>query len=84
MGTSSMFGTHTFDVELDCPWMTTDVYVTFNNDSGDEKLIELESVVIVRTGQDITSQVNHDYFFDLIEDFIDNADYHYSDHGDQV
>ena len=21
---------------------------------------------------------------DLIEDFIDNADYHYSDHGDQV
>jgi hypothetical protein len=77
-----MFGTHTFDVELDCPWMTTDVYVTFTNDSGDEKLTELESVVIVRTGQDITSQVNPDYFFDLIGDFVDNADYHYSDHGD--
>ena len=81
MGTASMFGTHTFDVEVDSDWMTADLYVTFSNHS-DEGLIELESVVMMQTGQDITNQVNQDYFFDLIEEYLSNADYHYSDHGD--
>ena len=81
MGTASMFGTHTFDVELDCPWMTVDVYITFTNHS-DEGLVELESVKMVNGGHDITNQVNQEYMFDLIEDFLGNADYHYSDHGD--
>ena len=80
MGTASMFGKHTFDVELDCPWMTTDVWVTFSNDS-DEGLVTLDSVVTMATGQDITNLVNQDYLFDLISEFVGNADYHPSDHG---
>jgi len=80
MGTSSMFGTHTFDVEVDSDWMTADLYVTFSNHS-DEGLIELESVKMVHGGHDVTNQVNQDYFFDLIEEYLSNADYHVSDHG---
>jgi len=79
MGTASMFGKHTFDVELDCPWMTADVWVTFTNDG--EGLVTLESVVTRPNQQDITNLVNQDYLFDLISEFVSNADYHESDHG---
>ncbi len=79
MGTASMFGTHTFDVELDCPWMTADVWVTFKNDG--EGLVTLESVVTRPHQMDITNLVNQDYLFDLIGEFVSNADYHESDHG---
>jgi hypothetical protein len=81
MGTSSMYGTHTFDVELDCPWMSVDVYVTFEGHSN-PWLTELMSVIIIQTKEDITHLVNHDYISDLIYDFVSNADYHESDHGD--
>lgn len=81
MGTSSMYGTHTFDVELDCPWMSVDVYITFVSHSN-PWLVELESVVTIVTKDDITHLVNQDYIFDLINDFVSNADYHHSDHGD--
>ena len=79
MGTASMLGKHTFDVELDCPWMKADVWVTFTNDG--EGLVTLESVVTRPHQLDITNLVNQDYLFDLISEFVGNADYHPSDHG---
>ena len=33
---------------------------------------------------DISSWVNMDYMFDLVRDYIAEADYHWSDHGDRV
>jgi len=50
---------------------------------GDEEdLVELVSVK--SRGVDITNWINTSYIFDLISDEISNADYHYSDHGDDV
>jgi hypothetical protein len=79
MGTASMFGKHTFEAELDCPWMTADVWITFTNE--DEGLVTLESVVTMQGRKNITDLVNQDYLFDLISEFVGNADYHVSDHG---
>jgi hypothetical protein len=79
MGTASMYGHQEFDVELDCPWMTLDVKVTYIN-HGEEGLAELVSVEAY--GIDITNWINIDYIYDLIADDMSNADYHWSDHGD--
>lgn len=80
MGTASMIGKHTFEAELDCPWMTLDVWITFSNDREDG-LVTLDSVTRMQTGERITHLVNTDYIFDLIGEFVSNADYHESDHG---
>ena len=82
MGTASMYGHQEFDVELDSPWMTLDAKVTYINHGDEENLVELVSVEAY--GIDITSWINSDYIYDLIADEISNADYHWTDHGDQV
>ena len=82
MGTASMYGHQEFDVELDSPWMTLDAKVTYINHGDEENLVELVSVEAY--GIDITNWINSDYIYDLIADEISNADYHWTDHGDQV
>lgn len=82
MGTASMYGHQEFDVQLDSPWMTLDAKVTYINHGDEENLVELVSVEAY--GIDITSWINSDYIYDLITDEISNADYHWTDHGDQV
>lgn len=82
MGTASMYGHQEFDVQLDSPWMTLDAKVTYINHGDEENLVELVSVEAY--GIDITSWINSDYIYDLIADEISNADYHWTDHGDQV
>ena len=77
MGTASMYGSFSFDVELDCDWMTVDAQVFYTNHS---EGVDLNKVIA--HGVDITNWINSDYIFDLINDEIENADYHWSDHGD--
>tara|TARA_Y100000114_G_C11528740_1_gene216987 strand:+ start:35 stop:286 length:252 start_codon:yes stop_codon:yes gene_type:complete len=81
MGTASMFGNQVMEAELDCDWMTTDVFIEFINHGSEEgNLVEIVSVK--SHGVDITTWVNMDYIFDLVGDYIAEADYHWTDHGD--
>ena len=50
------------------------------NHGDEENLVEIVSVK--SHGVDITSWVNMDYMYDLVRDYIAEADYHWSDHGD--
>ncbi len=81
MGTASMYGNQVMEAELDCDWMTTDVFIEFMHHAGEEgNLVEIISVK--SHGVDITTWVNMDYMFDLVRDYIAEADYHWTDHGD--
>ena len=80
MGTASMYGNQVIITELDCDWMTTDVSIEFVSHGDEENLVEIISVK--SHGVDITTWVNMDYMFDLVRDYIDEADYHWTDHGD--
>ena len=80
MGTASMYGNIIMEAELDCDWMTTDVQIEFINHGDEENLVEIISVK--SHGVNITSWVNMDYMYDLVRDYIAEADYHWSDHGD--
>ena len=80
MGTASMYGNQVMDTELDCDWMTVDVSVEFIQHGDEENLLEIVSVKA--HGVDITTWINMDYMFDLVRDYIAEADYHWSDHGD--
>lgn len=82
MGTASMYGNQVMDVELDCEWMTIDAQVEFIYHGDEEDLIEIVSVK--SRGVNITDWVNHNYIFDLLVDYVGEADYHWTDHGDQV
>ena len=80
MGTASMYGNQVMEAELDCDWMTVDVSVEFIQHGDEENLLEIVSVKAY--GVDITTWINMDYMFDLVRDYIAEADYHWSDHGD--
>jgi hypothetical protein len=82
MGTASMYGNQVMDVELDCEWMSIYATIEYLMYGDEEELVELVSVKT--RGVDITSWVNSNYIYDLIADEINNADYHHSDHGDDV
>lgn len=82
MGTASMYGNQVMEAELDCDWMTVDVSVEFIQHGDEENLLEIVSVKAY--GVDITTWINMDYMFDLVRDYIAEADYHWSDHGDQI
>jgi hypothetical protein len=82
MGTASMYGNQVMEAELDCDWMTADVSIEFIQHGDEENLLEIVSVKAY--GVDITSWVNMDYMFDLVRDYIAEADYHWTDHGDQI
>jgi len=75
-----MYGNQVMEAELDSDWMTTDVLIEFVHHGDEENLVEIVSVK--SHGVDITSWVNMDYMFDLVRDYIAEADYHWSDHGD--
>ena len=77
MGTASMYGNQVMDVELDCEWMTTDVQIEFINHGDEGNLVEIISVK--SHGVNITSWVNMDYMFDLVRDYIAEADYHWTE-----
>jgi hypothetical protein len=80
MGTASMYGNLIMEAELDCDWMTADVQIEFINHGDEENLVEIVSVK--SHGVNITSWVNMDYMYDLVRDYIAEADYHWTDHGD--
>jgi len=82
MGTASMYGNQVMEAELDCPWMTIEVLIEFILHGDEENLVEIVSVK--SRGVDITSWVNTDYIFDLINEYVAEADYHWTDHGDQI
>lgn len=80
MGTASMYGNQVMEAELDCPWMTIEVLIEFILHGDEENLVEIVSVK--SRGVDITSWVNTDYIFDVINEYVAEADYHWTDHGD--
>lgn len=80
MGTASMYGNQVMEAELDADWITADVLIEFINHGDEENLVEIVSVK--SHGVDITTWVNMDYMFDLVRDYIAEADYHWTDHGD--
>ena len=80
MGTASMYGNQVMEAELDCPWMTIEVLIEFILHGDEENLVEIVSVK--SRGVDITSWVNTDYILDLVDEYIAEADYHWTDHGD--
>ncbi len=82
MSTASMYGYQVMDAELDCEWMSIYATIEYLIHGDEENLVEIISVKT--RGVDITSWVNSSYIFDLISDEISNADYHHSDHGDDV
>ncbi len=72
---ATRYGTYTFDAELDCDWMTVDVDITFNlSNEGEYDIIDHHTVVISKSGQDISRFVNWDYIDGLIGEFIANGD----------
>ena len=58
----------TFSTELDCPWMTLDVEISYG-------FSEVEGVVELDTayahGYEISNWLNQDYIFELIHDDIE-------------
>ena len=82
MGTPSMYGSFVLDVELDCDWATMDVRIFYTKHSEGVDLDKVEMVGGLLAGLDISSYLSTSYIFDLIDDEIANADYHWSDHGD--
>ena len=68
---------------LDVGAATNGGIVVNANDIGLD-LDKVEMVGGLLAGLDVSSYLNSDYIFDLIADEMSNADYHYSDHGDQV
>ncbi len=77
-----MYGNQIISVQLDCPWMTIDADIEFIHYGDEENLVEIVSVK--SHGVDITNWINNNYIYDLISDELTNADYHWTDHGDQV
>lgn len=55
----------TFSTELDCPWMTIDVEISYSF-SEVEGVVELDTAYAY--GYDISNWLNQDYIFDLIHD----------------
>lgn len=82
MGTPSMYGSFSFVTELDSDWATMDVRVFYTNHSEGVDLDKIEMVGGNLDGTNVSSYFNTDYIFDLINDEIGNADYHWTDHGD--
>ena len=82
MGTPSMYGSFCFVTELDCDWATMDVRVFYTNHSEGVDLDKIEMVGGNLDGVNVSIYFSSDYIFDLINDEIGNADYHWSDHGD--
>ena len=80
MGTASMYGNQVMEAELDCPWMTIEVLIEFILHGDEENLVEIVSVK--SRGVDITRWDNTDYIFDVINEYVAEADYHWTDHGD--
>jgi hypothetical protein len=75
-----MYGYQVMDAELDCEWMSIYVTIEYLVHGDEENLVEIVSVKT--RGVDITSWVNTDYIFDLINEYVAEADYHWTDHGD--
>ena len=57
-----------FGAELDCPWMTIDVNISYSF-SETEGVVELDE--IKAHGYDVTDWFNADYILDLIHDDIE-------------
>ncbi len=58
----------TFSTELDCPWMTLDVEISYSF-SEVEGLVEIDTAYAY--GYEISNWLNQDYIFDLIHDDIE-------------
>ena len=72
---ATKYGTHTFDAELDCDWMTIDVDITFTlNNDGEYDYVTDQYVMISNSNVYLSKYVNWDYIDELINEFIDSGD----------
>ena len=77
---SRRYGEHQTEVQVDADWATLDVVVHWTLTCDDYRdLIQIDKITV--GDRDLHEGWNEDYFFSIIQDEVDNSDYHWADNG---
>lgn len=77
---SRRYGEHQTEVQVDAEWATLDVVVHWTLTCDDYRdLIQIDKITV--GDRDLHEGWNEDYFFSIIQEEVDNADYHWADNG---
>jgi hypothetical protein len=75
------YGKHQTETQLDCEWATLDVVIHWTFDCDDyQDIVSIDKITV--GDRDLREGWNVSYFEDIIQEEIDNSDYHWTDHGD--
>ena len=78
---SRRYGQHQTETQLDCEWATLDVVINWTFDCDDyQDIVSIEKITV--GDRDLREGWNVSYFEDIIQEEIDNSDYHWTDHGE--
>lgn len=77
---SRRYGEHQTEVQVDAEWATLDVVIHWTLTCDDYRdLIQIDKITV--GDRDLHEGWNEDYFFSIIQDEVDNSDYHWADNG---
>jgi len=77
---SRRYGQHQTEVQVDAEWATLDVVVHWTLTCDDYRdLIQIDKITV--GDRDLHEGWNEDYFFCIIQEEVDNSDYHWADNG---
>jgi len=77
---SRRYGEHQTEVQVDAEWATLDVVVHWTLTCDDYRdLIQIDKITV--GDRDLHEGWNEDYFFSIIQEEVDNSDYHWADNG---
>lgn len=77
---SRRYGEHQTEVQVDAEWATLDVIIHWTLTCDDYRdLIQIDKITV--GDRDLHEGWNEDYFFSIIQDEVDNSDYHWADNG---
>ena len=77
---SRRYGQHQSEVQVDAEWATLDVVVHWTLTCDDYRdLIQIDKITV--GDRDLHEGWNEDYFFSIIQEEVDNSDYHWADNG---
>jgi hypothetical protein len=77
---SRRYGEHQTEVQVDADWATLDVVVHWTLTCDDYRdLIQIDKITV--GDRDLHEGWNEDYFFSIIQEEVDNSDYHWADNG---
>ena len=77
---SRRYGEHQTEVQVDAEWATLDVVIHWTlTCDGYRDLIQIDKITV--GDRDLHEGWNEDYFFSIIQDEVDNSDYHWADNG---